>query len=243
MSDATDSQGASPSAGVAVLHRIAEQLVARHAEGAYREEALRAKAEYFDHAGKVFDDDGDIFESRLAAFLEWYVLERPLEGVGAPPALVWLEREANAQGGVPSETARALAALCSSHRSLFDVGTVTDDTVELEDLLGGARFVVTERRSTVGFEEGQIVEARLLWDGERVVFGKTFLFHPREARQEVLAHVDGALAAGVSPKEVVFQLARLHLRWHRSRHISAVRIYGESRVGEPRSALAPEATP
>lgn len=218
-------------AGVSLLHKTLEQLIARYAEGQHLDQVARAKEEYFELSGKVFDDDGDIFETRLAAFLEWYALERPLDGHGEPPALIWLR---SLDSG--SATARALGALATSHHSLFDVGEVSDHAVELEDLLGGARFTVTERRSTVGFETGQVVEARLLWDGGAVVFGKTFLFHPREARQEVLAHVDDALAEGVRPRDVLFQLARLHLRWHRSRHISAVRIYGESRVGLPETA-------
>ncbi|MDX2021700.1 MAG: hypothetical protein SF187_15770 [Deltaproteobacteria bacterium] len=215
-------------AGVALLHRTAELLVSRFAEGDFRDEATRAKSEYFELGGKVFDDDGDVFEARLASFLEWYVIERPLQKHGVAPVRVWLRELAP-----DSDTARALAVLATSHRSLFDVGAVTEHAVELEDLLGGARFSVTERRSTVGFEPGQIVEARLLWDGERVVFGKTFLFHPREARQEVLDLVDHGLSTSLSPNDILFQLARLHLRWYRSRQISAVRIYGESRVAVP----------
>lgn len=213
---------------VAKLHRVSEQLIEKYAEGAFLAECTRAKAEYFELGGKVFDDDGDVFEARLAAFLEWYVIERPLHGVGLVPARAWLsELEPS------SENARALAVLATSHRSLFDVGEVSEHAVELEDLLGGARFTVTERRSTIGFEPGQIVEARLLWDGERVVFGKTFLFHPREARQEVLDLVDAGLASHLSGSDILFQLARLHIRWHRSRQISAIRIYGESRVAVP----------
>lgn len=215
-----------PNVGVSRLHTTLDDLIARHTEGDYRTQVMHAKEAYFELSGKVFDDDGDIFESRLASFLEWYALERPLDGGEDSPALHWL-RQLNPS----SDTARALAALLTSHHSLFDVSAVSEHTVELEDLLGGARFSVTERRSTVGFEIGQIVEARILWDGQSVVFGKTFLFHPREARQEVLDHVDAALVAGVAPREILFQLARLHLRWYRSRHISAIRIYGESRVG------------
>ena|GEM_PF-513640 len=219
---------ASEAGGVALLHRVSDQLIARFAQGSFLEQCTRAKAEYFELGGKVFDDDGDVFEARLAAFLEWYAIERPLQGEGIVPARAWL-RDLDPS----SDTAKALAVLCTSHRSLFDVGEVTEHAVEVEDLLGGARFSVTERRSTVGFEPGQIVEARLLWDGERVVFGKTFLFHPREARQEVLDLVDAGLASKLTSNDILFQLARLHIRWHRSRQISAIRIYGESRVAVP----------
>ncbi len=217
--------------GVAMLHQVAEQLLTRFSEGQYLDQVAQAKEVYFEQSGKVFDDDGDIFETRLAAFLEWYTLERPLEGHGEPPSVVWLRTL-----DPTSVQARALAAWSSSHRSLFDVAEVSDHAVGLEDLLGGARFTVKERRSTIGFEVGQVVEARLVWDGAAVVFGKTFLFHPREARQEVLELVDDGLATGLAPQEILGQLARLHLRWCRSRQISAIRIYGESRVGSPDTA-------
>jgi hypothetical protein len=102
----------------------------------------------------------------------------------------------------------------------------------LEDILGGARFHVVERRGTIGFEVGAIVEARVVWDGERTVFAKTFLFHPRDARSEVLDLVDSALAAGTERDEIMFRLAQLFLRWHRHGHNNAARIYrGAQTIG------------
>jgi len=76
------------------------------------------------------------------------------------------------------------------------------------------------------------VEARVVWDGEQTVFAKTFLFHPRDARTEVLDFVDNALASGTDRDEVIFHLAQLYLRWHRHGHTNAARIYkGASTIG------------
>lgn len=207
-------------AGPGYLHTLIDQLAQRYAAGDRRDEAARAKEEFLQRAGKVFDDDGELFEARLAAFLEWYVIERSLDGPGVPPVL-----DALAEAGARPAEQVALAALATSRRSLFDVELVTPDLVELEDLLSGARFRVHERRSTAGFEVGQVVEARLLFDGGDVVFGKTFLFHPAEARELAIGHVDRAVAAGQSREDILALLARMHLRWHRAGHLSAARAY------------------
>jgi hypothetical protein len=202
------------------LHTLVDRLAAEFAEEPHRAEIAGAREDYFTRSGKVFEDDKELFEGRMASFLEWYVLERPLAG-GPPPVVRALER-------TPAEerdTRRLLAHLATSHRSLFDLVAVRGDTVELDDVLGGARFLVSERRSTVGFGVGDLVEARLFWDGRKVIFGKTFLYHPGDARAEALAAADGAVARGESRDEVLFGLARLHVRWHRHGHVAAARVY------------------
>jgi hypothetical protein len=210
------------SEGAGLIHSLIDRLASAYAEEPYRTEIAEAREDYFNQAGKVFEDDAELFESRMASFVEWYVLERPLQG-GPPPVLRALE-QANA-AGEPEATRKALAALSTSHRSVFDLSVVSGDTVELEDLLGGARFKVVERRSTVGFEAGDLIEARLVWDGERVVFSKTFLFHPRDAREAALDTIDAALAKGTSRAEIIFALSRMHVRWHRHGHVNAARVY------------------
>jgi hypothetical protein len=210
-----------------LIHTLIDRLAAEYAGEPYRSEIAEAREDYFNRAGKVFEDDAELFEGRVVSFLEWYVIERPLEG-GPPPVLRALERAnadaANADASAEA-TRKALAAIATSHRSVFDLDAVSEDVVRLEDLLGGARFDVVERRSTIGFEAGDLVEARLVFDGERVIFGKTFLFHPRDAREEALKAIDEALAKGTSRAEIMFALSRLHVRWHRHGHVNAARVY------------------
>jgi hypothetical protein len=204
------------------LHTLVDRLALEYAEEPWRAEIAGAREDYFTRSGKVFEDDKELFEARVASFLEWYVLERPLAG-GPPPVVRALER--GPQGTDDAESRRLLAQLATSHHSLFDLVAVRGDTIELEDLLGGARFAVMERRSTVGFGVGDLVEARLFSDGKRVIFGKTFLYHPRDAREEALDAVESAVARGDARDDVFFALARLHVRWHRHGHVAAARVY------------------
>jgi hypothetical protein len=220
-------EGSAPAgqAGAGLIHALIDRLALTYGEEPHRAEIAQAREAYFAQAGKVFEDDGDLFERRVAAFLEWYLCERPLSG-GAPPVVRALEGEAS----FSPEERRALAWIAASHRSLFDLADVAGGIIHLEDVISGARFSVRERRSTVGFEVGDVLEARLCWDGAGVVFGKTFLFHPRDARDQVLDLVDAGLARGDSRDAIIFQLSRLHVRWHRLGHVGAARVYREGRL-------------
>jgi hypothetical protein len=213
-----------PGADAGLVYGLVERLVARYGGDPHGAEVATAREEFFAQAGPIFEDDGELFEMRLAAFLEWYVLERPFGGQPASPALAWLEREGASMA--PAERL-ALAHLVASHRSLFEVETVQAGELCVQDLFGGARFSVAERRSTVGFQAGDILEGRVVASAQGVLFGKSFLFHPRDARDQVLALLKAGVEAGTSRDALVFQLSRLHLRWHRQRHIGAARVYGE----------------
>jgi hypothetical protein len=221
-----------PSAGYfdpGLIHTLLDELASRFAGPGYHAEISAAREEYFARSGKVFEDDAEVHEARTISFLEWYVIERPLVS-GLPPVIVALE-DARARP-ISASRLQALASLAGSHRSLFDIAHVDGNVIELEDVLGGARFRVVERRSTIGFEVGSLVETRVVWDGEQPVFAKTFLFHPRDARSDVLDYVDGAAAAGTDRDEIMFHLAQLYLRWHRHGHSNAARIYkGTSTIG------------
>jgi hypothetical protein len=204
-----------------MIYRLLDRLAERYGDGPHKIEAMRAREEYFERAGKVFDDDAELFEGRMAAFLEWYVIERPFKG-GPPPVVQAIEA---VDVPLSDEARREAALLASSHRSLFELYGKEDGVVDVEDVIGGARFAVTERRSTVGFETGDVFEARIMWDGTGVIFGRTFLFHPPDARDVVLNWVEGALQRGVGRDEILFHLSRHNIRWHRYGHTGAAKIY------------------
>ena len=207
-----------------MIHRLLDRLAERYSEREHKLEAMRAREEYFDRAGKVFDDDAELFEGRMASFLEWYVLDRPLAGIGLTPVACAIEEGA----GLPSDERRALAALATSHRSVFELFETAGEVLDIEDLIGGARFAVRERRKPLGMAVGDLFEARLVWDGDTVVFGRTFLFHPPDAREVVLDWVAKAVAEGVARDEILFHLARQHIRWHRQGHVAAAKVYRDA---------------
>ena len=180
-----------------MIIRLIDRLAERYAEGENKLEAMRAREEYFDRGGKVFDDDAELFESRMASFLEWYVLERAFKE-GPPPAVRALAEDKS----LSSDDRRGVALLAASHRSLFQLHAIEGNELDVEDVVGGARFRVTERRKTSALTLGDLFEARVIWDGETVIFGRTFLFH----------------------------LARNHIRWHRLGHVGAAKLYRQDQL-------------
>jgi hypothetical protein len=205
------------------IHGLIDRLSERYSAGEHKLTAMRAREEYFERAGKVFDDDAELFDGRMASFLEWYVLERPSPDLGGLTPVLHALGAAGA-GFTPRER-RGLAQLASSHHSLFELYGVANRVLDVEDVVGGARFEVVERRKTLGFSPGDLFEARIVWDGDAPVFGRTFLFHPPDAREVVLDWVEGAVEKGVPREEILFHLSRNHIRWHRLGHTGAAKIY------------------
>ena len=100
--------------------------------------------------------------------------------------------------------------------------------LEIEDLIGGARFSVLERRNTAGVADGDLFEARVIWDGERAIFGRTFLFHPPDARDVAIEWVERVVEQGMPRAEILFHLSRQYVRWHRLGHIGAAKVYRDA---------------
>jgi hypothetical protein len=191
------------------------------------DELVRAREEWADKAGRVFDDDA-LYEERTTAFLEWYALERPGSD-GKLPARRFLA-EAHDQGGAPlDELDRSWAhALATTHRSLFEVREVKEGEILMDDLVGGGAFAVTERRRLPGVEPSEILEVRLVANPvtpPQILFTRAFQFHPREARPELKRHAELARKAGEARAELLFRLLRLHLKALRYQHVAADKIY------------------
>lgn len=200
----------------ALLDEVIEELYATHTSDSAA--AAAARKEYEHRRGKVNLDD-ELWEAWSAAFVEWYVIERVGEG-GVPPAARTYRELAK---GDPRRD--AVGALITSQRSLFEVRQVARGKVELLDLLGGAVFAVDEARSLHGVEVGDVAELRLVGVGGEVRFGRTFVYHPKAARNAIVERARGMLAKGASRRDVIDQVAQLRVQVTRYRHMPAARVY------------------
>ena len=207
-----------------------DRVASRYARPPLDREIAAARVEFDRIRGSVCDDE-ELFESHVAAFLEWYVLERPVQG-GAPPVVrAALGDEAEQLGG--SELLRALAL---SHRSLFEVldpRLSRPVGLRLLDLVGGGIWRVDQEQEMVGLRRGDIFEARLIpWEG-RVRFGPVFCYHPREARECIHALAHQGRSEGWLEHDLVATLARMRLKLCRCHNIPPQRVYARR---EKRSA-------
>ena len=203
------------------------QLLDRIIAFAARDEAelLRAREEWFERAGRVFDDD-PLYEERTTAFLEWYALERPL-----PDGKLWAERFAASEPIEDERERNWVRALGRTHRSLFQVREVREGALLIDDLIAGGVFEVTERRRLPGLEQGELFEARLVASPLaplEVLFTRAFQFHPGEAREELKRQAEKSRKAGEPRAEVLFRFLRQRLKAIRYQHVAADKIYRDA---------------
>jgi hypothetical protein len=201
----------------ALLDEVTEELYARHTADV--QAAAGARREYEERRGKVHQDD-ELWEPWSAAFVEWFVVERVVEGQRVPLA-------AQTYRELPADDPRraVVSALVTSHRSLFEVKSTARGEVELLDLLGGAAFVVDEQRALHGVEVGDVAELRLVGIGDEVRFGRTFVYHPKAARGAIVERARSMFADGASRRDVIDQVAQLRVQVTRYRHMPAARVY------------------
>jgi hypothetical protein len=202
-----------PSAA-ALLDEVIERMIAEHT--ADSERVLAARREYEERRGRVFEDD-PLWEAWSAAFVEWFVVERVVDGE-LPPLGASLRAAAG-------ERAAALRAWLTSHRSLFEVTGLAAGRVELRDLLGGGVFSVAEKRAMHGVELGDVAELRLLGFHGDVRFGRTFVFHPRGVRDAIVGQARHHLARGTDRRAVIDLVASLRVKVDRYRHLPPSKVY------------------
>lgn len=204
--------------GAALLDHVIEELYARHTANAV--EAAAARAEYEQRRGKVHEDH-ELWEAWSAAFVEWFVVERTAATGDLPVAARTYRELAEAR----DPRAEIVRALVTSQRSLYEVRAIAPRRIELIDLLGGAEFHVAEQRALHGVEVGDVAELRLCGVGGEVCFGRTFIYHPKAARDAIVERARAMLAKGASRRDVTDQVAKLRIQSTRYRHMPAAKVY------------------
>ncbi|HWN66951.1 MAG TPA: hypothetical protein VNM90_04885 [Haliangium sp.] len=210
----------------AVLAAVIDEIIERFGGVAHTSVITAARQEYDARRGRVFEDEA-LWEAWTQAFLEWYVLERPMSEAQGRPAAVQVLEDARRQG----DTRRVAAARAwlVSHRSLFEVRALAAGRVELHDLIGGAQFSVCEPRAFAGVSVGDVAEMRLIGFEDEVLFGRTFCYHPSGTRDAIAAQVRDMRAQGGSRQDIVDFCASLRIRCQRYRHVPPARIYAAGR--------------
>jgi hypothetical protein len=202
----------------AILTREIESLIERFGDSQFDREVSAARDGYCERRGRVFEEDED-WENFTLGFLEWYVVEGHWQDTGLSPAAI-VAKECQ-----DPERVRALRALASSQRSLVNVVNVGKGGLQVIDLVGGARFSVSEERALAGIRVGNVVELRLIGFEDAVRIGNSILFHPEGTKSAIETMAGSMRAAGKSRAEIIDHLALLRSRSRSYRHVSPVRIY------------------
>jgi hypothetical protein len=200
-----------------------DELIAFSSTEERKPDLITAKDEYFQLTGEVFEDD-KTFEMRMASFLDYYLFDRLVPTVGTTPAQQF--HDAQAAAG-PQERTAALKAFTETIHGLFEVRKLSKGVVRLRELFSEKDFDVTERRSMVGLEKGDILEARLIPVSGCLLFSSAFCYHPREATKEIKKEVKRRRKKEPerSPRELTFEAAKRAVKAERYKQIAVEKIY------------------
>jgi hypothetical protein len=222
MKTVTDSVVAAASGPAAVLHQALDDLIEGFGDDDSAARLAQVRRDFDDRRGRVFEDE-ELWEPWTQAFLEWFVLERA-DGELSPAAAALVDCR-------DPDRAAALRALCTSHRSLFEIRALRPGSVDLEDLLGGTLFRVAEPRALHGVSVGDVAELRLVGFRDAVWFGRTFCYHPAGTRAAIESHARRIRASGGERREVIDFVASLRIKCERYRHVSPVKVYQSAGQG------------
>lgn len=216
-----------------MFHGLYEQLVRFASEAPLAEELQQAKAEFLHRTGDLFESDG-AFERRIAAFLEWYVLDRPARAAGGKrPVDVYIEKKASEAIAAPDDLAR-VQGFATTRPSLFEFKRAKDEQMSLVDLLDTdkktAKVQVYERRKPAGLESGDILEARLVpYDG-KLMFSEAIQVLPREGRKvivKVCKRYRAEMAQTMPRIDLVHRVAFFANRCERYKHVAVAKIFAD----------------
>lgn len=204
---------------------LIDRILAELVKGPREDEIKRARDDYFALLKDLREDDPS-YERLTACFLNWFVFDRPGDDGQGTPLQVFARRE-----NLGDEERRMLTAMAASIHSLFEVVRLDSGALHLRDLFTLEALRVTERRRLAGLEPGDLLEARLLPLGEKLVFSAgAFVLHPKPAREVILRAVEHSRRELVPPaEELIRRLQALGFRYtdrYRQR-VPVEKVYGE----------------
>lgn len=188
---------------------------------------IDAKRQYFAATGDVFEDDRQ-FETRMAAFLEHYVLDRPSPTSGLTPARAcYLARIAERN----IERSEALRAFTETVHSLFEVKKLETGKLKILDLFTDVEHTVVERRQLTGLARQDVLEARLVRYEGTWFFTGASVWHPTQAAPLLVKEAKRRRKRdnGAATK-LIADAAQRSLKADRYRNIDIAKIYDFDRV-------------
>jgi hypothetical protein len=208
-----------------VEQELIERILVETSSGENENEIRRAKDVYFEQIKDLREDDPS-YERLISCFQNWYLFDRSMDDGRGTPVQVFA-----ATAELSAKERSLLGAMVANIHSLFEVLRITGGGLTLRDLFTSEVLRVSERRTLAGLDKGDILEARLLPVGEKLVFSSgAFAFHPRQARGIILQAVERLRMDGrTTPEELMSKLRALNFRYtDRFRHrVPVEKVYEE----------------
>ncbi|MCK5691046.1 hypothetical protein KAI87_17315 [Myxococcota bacterium] len=220
-----------------VLRETYDSMLEFASSGPLEGEINKARSEFVKRTGDIFESDAS-FERRMGSFLEWYVMDRPVDDVAGnkTPAKLYVESV------VPDLTTQQVAMIRSLTRTVLTLAEfrgTKNGSLYLTNLMDGMKIEVSERRGSAGLEKGDLLELRLIpISDEKWILADSLSVHPRPARKVILrasktfrkAFKKTNLqqdAGALARLDFVHRLAWLANRSERYKHLEPKQIFAE----------------
>lgn len=162
-----------------------DQLIEYVTHNHFSDEVYKAKKEYQEIAGEIFEDDKS-YENRIAGFLEWYAFDRILPGKGNTPAELFVMEN---RDKLSPEQAEAYENFARNVHGIFAVKKIKENEVTILNLFDDEKYAIHENEGHVLFRKNDIFEGRVLPYGGKNYFTGIFCFHPAAALKFIKSEI------------------------------------------------------
>lgn len=201
-----------------------EALLEYAGEPDLQEELTVARESFIERTGPLFESDPS-FEHRLTTFLEWFLIDRELNGQSSKPVNRYIERElANAS----ADEVDALKALSQSRLELMEFRRWKDGQARFRDLITKGRWVLDMPEIPLGLESGDIVAGRVVNSRKSSYLMESLTLFPRAARKLIIKAAKPYRTEPPSPSEqidFIHRLTYLANRGERYGHVDSREIF------------------
>lgn len=212
-----------------MYQKYLEPLIEEFTTGEYYSEVFRAKREFFEKTGTVYEDDPE-FDQRMFTFLDWYLFERELPGIDLPPVKHYFRQR---KDRLSPQELPIYRDFCSTVHSIFRFKRLTWDRKKfvLQDLFSRKVYRLSDPDLLKTLSRGDIFEARLVPFLGSYEVSKGFCLHPREMERFILSESKKVRHQDRSKQlKLMLQLSNMKLKHLRFQHIDVSFIYSfESR--------------
>jgi hypothetical protein len=201
-----------------------EPIIQEFTTGEFYPEVFRAKQEFFERAGTVYDDDAE-FEQRMNLFMDWYLFDRDLPSVDLPPIRYFVRQH---QSEFSADDKQIFEDLSNSIHSLFLLKRFTwfKKHMVVQDLFSRKKYMVVDLNLGQAFSRGDIFEGRIFPHQNKWHFARGFCFHPIEMRSFIVNEIKKIRFQDPSRHlKLILQLAQMKLKHQRFAHIDVKHIY------------------
>ena len=164
-----------------MLKENLEQLFEFIAQHIPAEKIMQAKQEYQKMTGEIYEDDKS-YNTRMALFLEWYLLDNYLPGTQT--TILENLTEEN-QFSWSQDHIDVCKDISNNIQALFEVKKIRDKSVTVLNLFTDEKFLVEEENSKLVFRKNDIFHGRIVPRQGKWLFTGYFCFHPSKTQRYI----------------------------------------------------------